>query len=84
MDKSIFSREYEVLLGELREARRQAGLTQVELARLVEEDQPWVSRIESGERRLDVIELRAICGALGVPFLEFMARLEAALAQGER
>lgn len=76
MDKSIYTREYEALLHELRDARKAAGLTQVELARRIQEDQSWVSRVESGERRLDVMELRALCRALGLPFLEFMQRVE--------
>jgi hypothetical protein len=35
-----------------------------------------VSKYETGERRLDVIELRAVCAALGVPLQTFLRRLE--------
>ncbi len=44
MDKSIFSREYEVFLRRLREARRHAGLTQEQLAARLGQTQRFVSK----------------------------------------
>lgn len=79
MQKSIFSREQEVLLFELQKARRDAGLTQTQLAERLQKTQAWVSQCETGERRIDALELRAICRAIGISFLEFMERTEAAL-----
>jgi transcriptional regulator with XRE-family HTH domain len=81
MQKTIYSEEQRILLRLLREARRSAGLTQVQLAERLGEDQSWVSRVESGERRLDVLEFRTYCGALTVPVLEFMERLERELGR---
>lgn len=66
-------REFVTLLRELREA---VGLTQEELAASLDRDQPWVSVVESGQRRVDVIELREICQALSIDPVDFMARLE--------
>jgi transcriptional regulator with XRE-family HTH domain len=43
-----------------------------------------VSRSETGDRRLDVIELRALCRALNVPLREFIDRLEAELERQEK
>lgn len=47
-------------LRRLRQARRDAGLTQVEVARRLGRTQSFVTKAERGERRLDVVELRAL------------------------
>jgi len=83
IEKSVFTEEYEVLLRQLREVRRAANLTQQEVAERLHHHQAFVSRSETGERRLDVIELRALCRALGIPFRDFIDRMEAALEQLE-
>ncbi|HVF66708.1 MAG TPA: helix-turn-helix transcriptional regulator [Pyrinomonadaceae bacterium] len=59
--------------------RIEAGLTQAELAARVEKHQVYVSRYESGQRRLDVLEVREICQAIGVTLEDFVKRLEKAL-----
>ena len=69
----------ELLQDLLRQARLDAGLTQVELATLIGQPQSFISKYESGERRLDLIELRAICQAVGLSLEEFVRRLEAAI-----
>lgn len=51
---------YEALCARLREARRQAGLTQADVARLLRRPQSFVSKFETGERRLDFVELALI------------------------
>jgi transcriptional regulator with XRE-family HTH domain len=51
--------DYVLLLQELREARAQSGMTQVQLAQALGQLQTYVSKCELGDRRLDVIELRA-------------------------
>lgn len=63
----------------LRDVRLEAGLTQVELAARIDNDQAYVSRYESGQRRLDVLEVREICQAIGITLDEFVKRLEKAL-----
>lgn len=60
----------------LRQMRLDAGLRQADLARKLGEPQSFVSRYESGERRLDVLELKQICGVLGVSLADFINRLE--------
>jgi transcriptional regulator with XRE-family HTH domain len=47
-------------------ARRDANLTQAELAAILDRHQSFVAKYEGGERRLDVIEFVQICGAIGV------------------
>jgi transcriptional regulator with XRE-family HTH domain len=63
----------------LRAMRAEAGLTQTELAVRIGKDQTFVSKYESGERRLDVLEVREICRAMGVSLEEFVKRLEKVL-----
>lgn len=83
IEKSVFTEEYEVFLRHLREARQTANLTQQEVATRLHHHQAFVSRSETGERRLDIIELRALCRAIGVPFREFIDKLEEVLEQIE-
>ena len=76
MEKSIYSAEYQRLCAVLRELRREAGLTQVQLATSLDVPQSFVSKYESGERRLDVIELRHVAQVLGVSLQMVLERLE--------
>ena len=64
MEKSIWSAEYQQLCALLRQIRQDAGLTQVQVAERLNMPQSFVSKYESGERRLDVIELRHVASAL--------------------
>ena len=79
MEKTIHSREYAVFLRVFRESRRRAGLTQIELARRVGESQSFVSKCERGERRIDVVELRAFCRAFDLTLKQFVTAFERAM-----
>jgi len=63
----------------LRRLRTQAGIRQADVAKKLGQPQSFVSKYESGERRLDVLELRQVCQAIGMPLDEFARRLEEAL-----
>ena len=76
MEKSIYTREYAVMLRLLKEARDKARVTQVQLAERLDETQSTVSKIERGELRLDIVQLRTICKALGLSLSDFVRRLE--------
>jgi len=65
MLKSIHSPAYSHVLAKLVEMRRQAGLTQRDLAQRMGREHSFVWRIEKGERRLDVVEFLWVCQALG-------------------
>lgn len=80
MEKSIYTDEYGVLLALLRATRQSAGITQVQLAKKIGQSQGFLSKIEIGDRRLDVIQLRTICHALGTTLPEFVTNLEQRLA----
>jgi len=84
MEKSIHTDDYAVLLSLLREVRKKAGITQVELARELGETQSSISKIERGDRRLDVIELRAICQVIRTTLPEFISELERRLASRKK
>ncbi len=68
--------ERQRVLALLRELRLRARLRQADLARKLGQPQSFVSKYESGERRIDILELRDICAALGVSLTEFARRLE--------
>jgi len=58
----------------LRQVRLEANLTQIQVADMIGQKQSYVSKYESGEQRLDLIELEAICHATGVPLIDFIGR----------
>lgn len=80
MPRSRASPRHERLRQILVEARTAAGLTQTELARRLQRPQSFVSKYESGERRLDVVELVEISEALGRRPEEIVAALTATAA----
>ena len=58
MAKSIFSRDHKLLIQKLKKARDDSGLEQEDVARLLRKTQSYVSKIESGQRRIDIIQLK--------------------------
>jgi transcriptional regulator with XRE-family HTH domain len=82
MEKTLHQREYHILLDLLREVRLDAGISQIELASLLDMTQSMVSKVERGERRLDVIELRNWCTVIRIPYLQFLERFEGLLQAG--
>jgi transcriptional regulator with XRE-family HTH domain len=76
----IGSVEQKSLLALLRRLRIDAGLRQQDLAQRLGKPQPYVSKYESGERRLDVLELREVCVALGVTLPVFVRELEKSMS----
>ena len=76
MEKSIHTDEYSAVTGLLKELRKAAGITQVQMAEMLEQTQSLFSKYERGEIRLDVIQLRTIALKLGLTLTEFSAQLE--------
>lgn len=58
MKKSVYSKEYAYFVERLKQARVEAGMTQVEVARKLDRPQSHISNVESGQQRVDVIELQ--------------------------
>jgi transcriptional regulator with XRE-family HTH domain len=75
MPKSVFTDAYASLLETLVALRKKKGVTQVELSKRLGKPQPFISYIERGERRLDVIEFYAITKALGADPVEVFTAL---------
>lgn len=63
---------YRRFLKRLRDAREEAGLTQAEAARALRTSQSFVSRSESGDRRVDVVELQRFARLYKKPFRFFL------------
>ena len=83
MKKSLQRKEYKVLLRVLYQLRTSSGLRQEDLAIKLDEPQSFVSKIESGERRIDLVELKDICEALGSSLEEFIQEFKKALDDTE-
>lgn len=65
MAKSIFTDEHKRFVNALRAVRETKGITQVQLSARLQRNQSYISNIERGQRRLDVIEFMHIAAALG-------------------
>ncbi len=65
MQKTIHSKEYQIVVEKLRALREAAGMTQRDLAAKLDREHSFVWRMEKGERRLDVVEFHHVCQALG-------------------
>ena len=84
MTKTIRSSGHEALREALIAARKAAGLTQAELATKLKCHQSLVARVESGERRIDVIELIVLARAIGTEAGDLMSVAEQETALDHR
>lgn len=74
--KSIYDRQYNILIDLLKGQREKQGMTQGQLASKINKDQTYVSKYENRIRRLDIIELREICNAFEISFVDFIICFE--------
>ncbi|PJK11461.1 transcriptional regulator [Lysobacteraceae bacterium NML08-0793] len=79
--KSLYREESVLLRQSLRQARRSVGMSQVELGEALERPQSWVSQVERGVRRLDLVELSDYCQALGIDLASFVKTFNCELAK---
>ncbi|MBL8863468.1 MAG: helix-turn-helix transcriptional regulator [Planctomycetes bacterium] len=68
---NVHTPRYQRFLQKLREARQQAGLTQVQVAKALGKPQTFVSKCELGERRLDLVEVEDFAAVYGVTLASF-------------
>jgi transcriptional regulator with XRE-family HTH domain len=78
MQKTIYSREQRRWARLLQDLRTEAGLTQAQLARRLRRPQSFVSKLEAGQRRIDVVELEAMARAFGLSLSAVVGRYERA------
>lgn len=69
---SVHSRAYRRLLERLKQAREEAGISQRQAAKAFGKAQPFISKCESGERRIDPVELLRFSRLYGKPLLFFL------------
>lgn len=81
MPKTIHRSEYRILLQLLKERRIQAGITQTECSEALGRSQSFMSDVERGVRRLDLVELRDLCAVLKIRLEEFVHEFERALSR---
>lgn len=83
MEKSIYDIEYKVLLKLIYTLRVGKGLRQADLADMLEEHQSFISKIENGERRVDLVELKRICEVMDVSLSDFIHEFEKQLNESQ-
>jgi transcriptional regulator with XRE-family HTH domain len=79
MPNPLHDKGYAHFVGQLRICRERVGITQAQLATLLNVPQSYVSKCEAGTRRLDIIELREWLNALQLPFVDFVVSLDSLL-----
>jgi transcriptional regulator with XRE-family HTH domain len=72
MSKSVYSKDYKDIIERLKKARIEAGLAQQEVADKLGKPQSYISKIESGERRLDVAEMKKFAAIYKKPVNYFL------------
>ena len=77
--RSTKTREYDLFLSVLLESRKESGVSQRELARRIGRTQTYVSKIERGDQRMDIVELLAYCAGIGKQASHLVLRLELAV-----
>lgn len=73
-------KRYMVLPNLIKNIRVDNHLTQVELAEKIKKAQSYISKYESGQRKLDIFEIKEICDSLNMSLVEFVQKFEEDLA----
>ena len=84
MTKAIYRREHVIFLQELKRMRVESGMTQAQCSAALGRPQSFMSDVERGVRRLDMVQLRDICLVLGNDLVRFTNAFEQALNQPPR
>ncbi len=84
MVKSLNRTETQILLDLLLESRREAGLTQSKCSRALGRPQSFMSDVERGVRRLDLVQMRELCKVFGTSLPNFVQCFENKLAKKEK
>ncbi|MBI6914111.1 helix-turn-helix transcriptional regulator [Pseudomonas juntendi] len=79
MTKAIYRREHVIFLQELKRMRVESGMTQAQCSAALGRPQSFMSDVERGVRRLDMVQLRDLCQVLGSDLISFTKSFEKAL-----
>ena len=74
MKKTIYSEEHKYMVGRLITARKKAQLKQEDVARLLGKTQSFISKLESGQRRIDLVQLKNFAKLYRKPISYFIPR----------
>ena len=83
MNKKALKKGQIALTKTLYSLRMGAGLKQTDLAKILDVPQSFVSKIETGERGLDLVELKIVIEAMGATLSEFVAEFEKNVNEGK-
>lgn len=84
MSKTIYTQADDIFRELLKETRLAKNFTQADVAKSLGLPQSYVSKYESGERRLDFVETVLVCEALGISINEFASAYSAKLGKSRR
>jgi transcriptional regulator with XRE-family HTH domain len=76
MRKTVHSKAHAAFCRVITAARQNAKMTQTELAAALRKPQSFVAKIETGERRVDVIEFLTIAAAIGQDAVKLLSQLK--------
>jgi transcriptional regulator with XRE-family HTH domain len=76
LEKTLNNIKHKIFLELLYQVRVTAGMTQKTLAEKLDVPQSFISKVETGERRLDIIELSEVCRCLNITLGDFVKTLE--------
>lgn len=80
MTKAIYRREHVIFLQVLKRMRVESGMTQAQCSAALGRPQSFMSDVERGVRRLDMVQIRDLCQVLGVDLESFVESFEQALS----
>jgi transcriptional regulator with XRE-family HTH domain len=63
MDKTIYTKDHKFIIEQLKKARIEAGFDQEKVAELLGKTQSYISKIEAGQRRIDIVQLKEFAKA---------------------
>ncbi|WP_343228238.1 helix-turn-helix transcriptional regulator [Rhizobium leucaenae] len=75
LEKTVWSKGNEALVELIKSKRKEAGLTQTEVAKAFGQRQTWLSHLESGERRIDVVEFVRLSEVIGFSAVDELRKL---------
>lgn len=72
------------MIQRLKEKRKAAGLTMREVGTAIGRPHTYIQKWESGDRQINPIDLRDLCTALGISFLDFLKEIDEEIEEQER